>query len=129
MQHRFWPARLTGQMVTLLLIALVVSQAALLLIFVDIRRGAPIPTLAPDFAAPPEKPAAASPIRSEQASWSFDSPYGYYPFFPSVIIHKKFPRDRSSRREFLRRPDEFPHTIFRIGESPAEKGAGVFPRR
>jgi len=92
-----------------------------------VASGAPMPTFPPDEIS--DFNLVAVPVA--QPKIEVTSPYPLSALYPSsaVIVFREFPRHRFHRKETLTPAQEFPHTIFPIGESPAEKGPGIFPRR
>ncbi len=111
------------------------NMALSALIQAAVATGAPIPTFAPDEISNLNLVFEPSVQAEIEVSLVYPLP-GFYsaPSFPFVIVPRGLKGDRfsrgkrhdSQRKETLR---QFPHTIFREGESPAEKGAGIFPRR
>lgn len=97
---------------------------------------APIPTLQPEhiFFPPMSATAPTGPQETEVSPPPSYSPS--YPFtaVPSVAVPPKGAKHRMQRKDTRdsRRKEpsrEFPRSIFEPGESPADTGAGVFPRR
>ena len=101
------------------------------LIHAAVASGAPMPTFPPDEKFHLDNVDTAPAVQPKMDSPPFYPPSIYYPFsaVSAVIVHKGFSGHQLHRKEMLNHIREFPHTIFRIGESPAEKGPGVFPRR
>jgi len=93
-----------------------------------VASGAPMPTFPPDEIPNRVNLVILPPIQPEI---EVPPPYPLYAHYPlsAVIVHKGFRGRRFRRKETVKHVREFPHTIFRRGESPAEKGPGVFPRR
>lgn len=97
---------------------------------------APIPTLPPsEVSHLPMARYPAFPFEIQEPP-QYLPVYPIYPVYPGpvVVVPKSVPpRDRAHKRKGpdSRRQEpvrEFPRTIFPEGESPAEKGPGIFPR-
>ena len=107
------------------------NMALSALIQAAVATGAPIPTFPPDEISNLNlvsvRPEIEVPIVYALPDF-YSSPSFPFVIAPRGLKGDRFPRGKrhDSQQEALR---QFPHTIFREGESPAEKGAGIFPRR
>lgn len=92
--------------------------------------GAPIPSFPPEREFRSEKIETEPVVRPTMDISRSHPLYVPHPFSTRtiVIIHKGHGGHHPHGRKTLRHLRDIPHTIFRIGESPAEKGPGVFPR-
>ena len=97
---------------------------------------APIPTLQPEhsFFPPVSALPPAVPPESEVPQAPAFSVIQPFAVLPCVEVPTRCPKPRLHRKDPHGSPcpapvREFPRTIFAPGESPAEKGAGIFPRQ